>query len=313
MVFKLLLSAAIIICIIMLSIALLVMRGGSPPQSSIPSTPQVVPITRSLPSIDHVIVVMMENKSYNDIVNNASAPYSNQLIRTYALSGNYYAVSHPSLPNYLAILGGSTYGVQSDCADCFINAPNLVDRLEGSHKTWKAYMESLPSTPSCFVGSNDQYAQKHNPFIYFDDIRKNFVRCQNIVPYEQIYTDIKSEQKAPNFMWISPNLCHDMHDCSVETGDSWLAQEMPKLLHSPLFTIGHSLLIITFDEAEGSDNTNNKVATMLIGEKVKGGYNSPVLYTHYSLLHTIESLWNLPSLTSNDGRSSIMSEFFVSN
>jgi hypothetical protein len=268
------------------------------PGSSIP--PMVIP------AFDHIAVIIMENKSAEDIVRNSSAPYINSLIRQFGLAANYEAVAHPSLPNYLALIGGSTFGITSDCTDCYIDSPNLVDRLEQAHKSWKAYLESMPSP--CFNGSSGLYAQKHNPFVYFDDVRKNNGRCENIVPLADLSPDLASSSATPNFIWVSPNLCHDMHDCPIKEGDAWLAAFVPPIINSPAFTQQISLLIITWDEGEAFGN--NDVPTILIGPAVKRGYTSGTRYTHYSVLHTIEVSWDLMPLTTNDQTAPVMADFF---
>ncbi len=255
-------------------------------------------------NFEHIAVIVMENKSFKDIVGNKSARYINSLINKYGLLANYHAVTRPSLPNYIALIGGSTFEINSNCADCFLSGDNLTDQLEKYHKTWKAYMESMPS--ACFLGSRGLYAQKHNPFIYFNNVRNDKKRCSNIVPYSELEKDLKSS--PPNFIFISPNLCNDMHDCPVSTGDKWLSREIPMILNSPTFINQNSLLILTWDEDDGS--VGNKVVTVLVGDGIKSGFVSQVYYTHYSLLHTIESLWNMPPLTKNVSQSAVISDVF---
>lgn len=258
----------------------------------------------SAQSLDHIVIIMMENKPYNDIVGSQNAPFINSLIHKYSSVDHYSAVAHPSLPNYIALIGGSTFGIMSDCSDCFIASPNLVDQLEVSDKTWMAYMESMPNP--CYVGSKDTYVQKHDPFIYFDDIRNNPNRCNHIVPYSQFHSDIKSVKTTANFIWITPNLCDDMHDCSVSDGDHWLAQNVPIIINSPAFTQQKSVLIITWDE--GSIISDNKIPTIFTGKEVKNNFISHQNYTHYSLLHTIENQWGLPILTTNVLKSSVITD-----
>ena len=255
-------------------------------------------------AVDHIVIITMENKLYSDIVDNEDAPYINSLIHNYSFTDNYFAVSHPSLPNYIALLSGSTQGITSDCTDCYLHAPNLVDQLEQSQKTWKGYMESMPSP--CFVGSDGKYAQKHNPFMYFDDIRNDPNRCNNVVPFTQLSTDLQSEATTPNFIWISPNLCNDMHDCDVATGDQWLSQQVPLILASPAFKQQKSLLFITWDEGEGSDS--NQVPMIAVADWVQSGFVSHIQYSHYSLLHTLEALWQLPPLNQKTEQSAIMTD-----
>src|SRR5579871_2904976 len=272
--------------------------------SPVENTPQPTAVVKSAPSIDHVFIIVMENKMYDDIVGNANNPYINSLIHQYAFADNYSGVTHPSLPNYLAIIGGDTYNITSDCITCYVNAPNLVDQLEQGHKTWKAYMQSIPNT--CFVGDKYPYAQKHDPFIYFDDIRKNPDRCSHIVPFTDLQGDMQSTTTAPNFIWVGLNLCNDTHDCPAQTGDKWLSTEIPLLLASPVFTKQNSLLFLTWDEGEGSGS--NHIPTIVIGNSVKKGYVSHIAYTHYSLLHTIESFWGLPALTTNVSQSTTLKD-----
>src|SRR5262249_44878386 len=121
------------------------------------------------PAFDHIFTILMENHSYNEIIGNTNqAPHINQLVSQHGVASNYFALTHPSLPNYLAITGASTFGITSDCTTCFVNAPNIaVDRVETSGRTWKTYQESMPS--ACFVGDASPYVQKHNPFIYYND------------------------------------------------------------------------------------------------------------------------------------------------
>ncbi len=262
-------------------------------------------VNSSVPKFDHIVVIVMENKTEQNIIGNKDAPYINSLAGAGALAANYSAVGSPSLPNYLALLGGSTFGVTSDCTDCFQNSANLVDQLEQNHRTWKAYMESMPSP--CFLGDSNPYAQKHNPFIYFDDIKNNSDRCNNIVPMDGLTSDLATTSFTPDFIWISPNLCNDMHDCPVPQGDTWLSQQIPGILESPAFKLQKSLLVLTWDEGNSSDK---KVATILVGAGVKGGFVSNTSYTHYSLLKTIEASWNLLPLTANDQKAIPLSDFF---
>lgn len=303
---------AIFLAIIIVSFIGIVIYQGAfvthlytlPKNESIQTSAQRSVLGSQSTDIQHIVIITMENKSYEDIVGNDDAPYINALLHRYSFANNYVAVSHPSLPNYLALIGGSTYGITSDCTNCTVAASNLVDQLESIHKSWKAYMESMPS--NCFIGSSEDYAQKHDPFIYFDDIRSNPNRCNNIVPMTQLESDLAVTTTTPNFIWISPNLCNDMHNCSVATGDTWLSQEVTRILSSPAFTTQRSLLVITWDEGEGGGG--NQVPIILAGNAAKKTYVSHIAYSHYSLLHTIEKIWHVSSLTQNVARSHDMSD-----
>ncbi len=264
------------------------------------------PTPALVPAFDHIFIIVEENHAYSQIIGSSSAPYINSLADQYGLATNYFAITNPSLPNYLTLTGADTFGITSDCTTCFVDAPNIVDRLENAGKSWKAYMESMPS--ACFVGdAGPLYRQKHNPFIYYDDIRTVAARCGKIVPYSQLAGDLSQTGTTPNYVWITPNMCNDMHDCSVSTGDTWLSNNLPTLFNSPAWTTQNSLLMITWDEGTRSDN---QVATLVIGPAVIPGVKSSARYDHYSLLRTVEEAWGLAPLTANDGDATPMTDFW---
>ena len=243
----------------------------------------------------------MENHSYNEVWNTSSSPYITSLGNSFARATNYHASIHPSLPNYLDLYGGSNYGITTDCnpsASCHITATNLADNLEAKGLTWKGYMESMPSP--CYITTSGTYAPKHNPFVYFDDIRNNTARCNSHdVPFTAFAGDLASAATTPNFAMIVPNLCNDMHDCSVGTGDTWLKNNIPAILNSPACMAEKCLLVVTWDEDDSSQS--NQVLTIFAGSGAKiGGATSSLSYTHFSLLHTIEKIFGLPTQTSND-------------
>lgn len=261
-----------------------------------------------VPAFDHIFIVIMENHGFGEIIGSPDAPYLNSLAAQYGLATNYVSVAHPSLPNYLALTGGDTFGISTDCTDCFQDAPNVaVDRIAPSGRTWRAYMESLPSPG--FVGDAYPYMQKHNPFIYYDDIRTDPAQAAGVVPYSRLATDLATTESTPAFGWITPNMINDMHDGTVAQGDSWLAEQIPTLLASPAWTEQNSLLVITFDEDD--NEPGNQVATLVIAGGVPAGFRSPAPYTHYSLLATIEAAWGLSPLTSNDAEATAMADFFA--
>jgi phosphatidylinositol-3-phosphatase len=266
------------------------------------------------PGFSHVFVLVMENRGYNDIIGSGDAPYINGLANTYGLATQFFATSHPSLPNYLALLGGDTFGITSDCTDCFVSGTNLVDSLESGHKTWRAYMEGIPST-SCFVGDADSYAQRHNPFIYFNDIRNHPDRCSNIVPLTQLSGDLASAQ-ASSFMWITPNLCHDMHDCSTADGDNWLASFVPTILASSAWK-DRGVLFITWDEGDDSSGCCNgaaggQIVTLVLSPLGKPHYRSSIPYDQYDLLRTVaDGLGVAAPGKANEAGAMAMSEFFT--
>jgi phosphatidylinositol-3-phosphatase len=267
-----------------------------------------VPQTPALPAFDHVFLVIMENHGFEEIIGSTDAPFINELASTFGLAANYTSVAHPSLPNYLALTGGDTFGITTDCTDCFQAAPNIAaDRLAASGRTWRGYMESLPSPG--FVGDSYPYMQKHDPFIYYDDVRDVPAQLANVVPYSQLAGDLESVETTPSFGWITPNMLHDMHDGTIAQGDAWLSAEIPKLMTSPAWMFERCLLVITWDENEGGGD--NRVATVVVADDVQPGYQSEVAYNHYSLLRTIEAVWDLEPLTANDAEAAVMADFFL--
>jgi hypothetical protein len=239
-------------------------------------------------------VIVMENEEFGDIVGSHSAPYINALARRYALANSAYAISHPSLPNYLALTGGSTFGITSDCTGCSVPGSGLAGQLASRHVSWKAYMEDLPHP--CFTGSGSNgYAKKHDPFMYFRALVSNPAQCARVVPL----TALRSDERAralPRFVWITPNLCHDMHDCDTATGDRFLKGLIPSLLAA----LGRNgLLILTWDESS-SDNgccrlaSGGHVATILAGPAARLGARLQKPVDHYSVLQLIEDLFGLP-------------------
>jgi phospholipase C len=229
-------------------------------------------------------------------------PFFNGLAQRYSLATNYYGIGHPSLPNYLALTGGSTFGINSDCTDCMVAQPNLVDQLEHAGKSWKAYMADMPSP--CFVGDAPPlYMQKHNPFIYYDDVRTVPERCAKIVPFGQFAHDLAA-QTLPQYTWITPNMCDDAHTCPAASADQWLSTWIPQIIASRAWQDAGALFI-TFDEGHRStwfpgsccvEGNGGHIATLVVTPLGKPGYRSEVAYDHYSLLRTIEDGLGLPAL-----------------
>jgi phosphatidylinositol-3-phosphatase len=290
-------------------IALLALGCGSAsagkPLALVPSLPHS--------STSHVIVMVMENEENTSILGNSAAPYANALIRRYGLATQSFAVSHPSLPNYLALTSGATHGVSSDCTECSVSAPNIVDQLETAHISWKAYLEDEPST--CFHGAGaGGYAKKHNPFIYYTDVSGSPNRCAHLVDFNALAADLNAGA-LPTFAWITPNLCDDGHDCGVAGGDRFLAHTVPALLRE----LGpHGFLILTWDEGSsnrgccGSTAHGGHIATIVAGPAVRHGGRESRPIDHYGVLASIEEALGLPLLAgAADPRSGRLSNLFV--
>jgi hypothetical protein len=241
-----------------------------------------------------IAVVVMENKEYGDVAGNPQAPYMNGLASISASATSFYAISHPSLPNYLALIGGDTFGITSDCTRCHAAARNLVDQLEETHVSWKAYMEGMPRP--CFTGaSSGRYAKKHDPFVYFDDDVSDPGRCAKVVPLTALSND--EWHGLPDLVWITPDQCNDTHDCSIKTGDDFLSRLIPPLIKA----LGpNGLLFLTYDEGSSdrgccTDAKGGHVFTIVAGPGARPGRFAQPL-DHYSVLRAIEDHFGLPHL-----------------
>lgn len=260
------------------------------------ATPTVKP---AVPEFSHVVIIMFENREFGSVIGSADMPNFNRYAEEGALLSQYYGIRHPSLPNYLALIGGDTFGVDRDCETCWVDAPSLPDLIEASGRTWKAYLEGMPSP--CFLGSYGNYAQKHNPFVYFTPIRTDKARCEvSDVPLTTLDEDL-SQAWLPDFAFIMPDLCNSAHDCSTAVADKWLKSTVERLRESPAWN-SRSLIVITWDEGQGDHSCcglktgGGRVATVLLSQLVRPGYVDETPYTHYSLLRTISSAWNLELL-----------------
>ncbi|NOY98999.1 MAG: hypothetical protein GXP40_07330 [Chloroflexi bacterium] len=260
------------------------------------ATPQA-----NVPDFEHIVVIVFENKEFGTVIGSPMMPVFNQLAGDYTLLTQHYAVTHPSLPNYLAMMGGDTFEVTYDCEDCFVDAPSLPDLIEASGRTWKTYQEDMPSP--CFVGSWGNYVQKHNPFIYFDPIRLDAARCErSIVPITQLDADIAAGT-LPNFIFITPNNCNNAHDCSLLIADNWLGAWLNRLIPALDAEGSNYLIVLTWDEGQGKHSccgllaeAGGRIPTVLVSPLVKNGFEDATQYTHYSLLKTIAGAWGLPYL-----------------
>ena len=238
-----------------------------------------------------MIVIVLENKDQSSVLGNSAAPNFNAFAERYAVISNYGGVAHPSLPNYLALISGSTQGITSDCTGCTVTGQSLADTLPRSHKTWKAYAEGLPS-PGFTGASSGRYAKKHVPFLYFENVLTRPLRLRRVVPLTQFSRDLAA-RRLPSFSLIVPNLCHDMHDCSVRTGDTWLGGFLTPLLKNR--QLKKSVIFVITDEPSDS-NPTAAVPALALGPLVTPGSRFSAQTSHYSLLRTIEDAWRLRRL-----------------
>jgi len=275
---------------------------------------------------DHVFIIMMENTGYNTLIGNANAPFTNFAAATTGLATNYYGVAHPSQPNYIGATSGALNGVVND-NDITIDVPNIVDQLEARGKTWKAYMQSysLCVTPLDHACGNQLYERKHNPFISYKDVQTNPARVANIVDFSQFATDL-ANNTVPNYVWISPDQCNDMHgrastaddpcDFSqvpalIRTGDAFLLNTVNAIMTSKSWT-GNSAIFIVWDESDftgtGPDGFGDTsgccdanpggghVLALVISNTLRFARSSGRPFNHYSMLSTIQESWKLGCL-----------------
>ncbi|MER6417799.1 alkaline phosphatase family protein [Streptomyces sp. NPDC001137] len=243
----------------------------------------------ALPAPDHVVVVVMENHAYSQVIGSSSAPYINNTLKAGGANlTQSYGLTHPSEPNYYMLFSGSNQGRTDDsCVSVgSISAPNLASELIAEGKTWKSYNESLPSQGSTTCSSGN-YAQKHNPWFGFSNVPTN-----TAMTFAQFPTDYTT---LPKVSFVVPNLCSDMHDCSVSTGDTWIKNNLGA--YATWAQTHNSILAVTFDE----DNklSGNRIPTVLYGQHVAPGSSSSTTYNHYNVLRTVEDLAGLSSHAGN--------------
>lgn len=353
-------------------LVLMVSSAAASPAISIDNSVTV----KSHRPFDYVVVIVMENHNRDEIYNcGGVCSFLAQFADAHAFSTNFRSTFNGSLASYFAltmgkhnVLGGQE-GVEcspdpnqnpaSHLQYCPQDFKNIVDIVEGGGFAWKVYSEDYPTTcgnkcspGNCFVGYDapgmNNYAGSHNTFVYFTNIVNNTNRCSRIVPANSVVdlsnpetddvliNDLQSSSTAPNFMWLMPNECDQMHhDClggtdpttqeanQVTWGSNYLENMLPKILNTPVFQTQRAAVFITFDECQNIITNNcsidgfstNRIYTLWASASglgpVKEIFKSNTSYNHYSFLSTLEWAWNLPPLTTNDRTATIMKEFFT--
>jgi len=271
-----------------------------------------------IPRFQHVFLFYFENEDFNAVIGNTrQAPFLNSLLPHASLLSDFFAEEHPSDGNYLAIAGGSTFGIPLDDPleenpQYTIRARNIGDLIDSAHETWRAYLQSADGP--CDDTVHGYYWDDDMPMTYFADVRDRPGYCSaHLVPLQALRADLASPATTPNFAWVAPNDCSDMEGCGIRAGDDFLATELGEIMRSAAWRTQRSLAIITFDE-DGTDYQHpaQRIATILIGSAdVRQGYVSHVRYTHYSLLRTIEAALGLGTLTENDRYAQPVNDVFV--
>lgn len=235
-----------------------------------------------LPTPAHVIVVIEENRSYSDIIGSPQAPYINSLAAEGAVFTESFAITHPSQPNYLALFSGATQGITDDSCPHTFSTASLESELLDAKKTFAGYSEGLPAAGS-FVCNAGKYARKHAPWT---DFSKDSPTDNQ--PFTSFPTNFN---ELPLVTFVIPNLLDDMHDGTIQKGDTWLQTKLSAYVNWAM--TNNSLLIITWDEDDGSKS--NQIPTIFAGEPVKPGKYSEKI-THYNVLRTIEEIYKLKFL-----------------
>ncbi|MHB8487665.1 MAG: alkaline phosphatase family protein [Candidatus Dormibacteria bacterium] len=284
--------------------------GASPhPQTSRPSpTAATAAPTSGARAEPHIMVIVEENRGYAATLGSCFADrYLCSLAASYVSLTAWYGIAHPSTPNYLALDSGSTQGVSSDCTPdgggCGpFPGRDLGSELTGAAIPWVAYMESMPSACDRVESAGD-YAEKHDPFMYFSADR-GATCASHVVPYPGVHAMLTTLDSVapPDFVWITPNLAHDMHDGSVGQADAWLGANLPAVLASAWFA-DHGTVIITMDENDAAqsgsccgDAAGGRVPMIVLSANARGRGSIATPGDHYSTLRTIESAFGLPLL-----------------
>jgi phosphatidylinositol-3-phosphatase len=244
------------------------------------------------PDIRHVLVIVLENHSLGQVI--GPAPYLTRLAHACGLATRYRAVGSPSLPNYLAMTSGSTHGLHVDCepVDCPQAGPSIFSQLGARARLWRAFDQSMPA--NCELTSSGLYAARHNPAVYYTGIRAACRRQDTRMGTTAdgpLHAALHGTLGA--FDVVTPNLCDDAHSCPLSAADGWVSRWLPAMRASPVFRAGHTAILITFDEGGGGSET---VPLIVVSPYTRPGTRSATPFTHYSLLHTCESLLGLPLL-----------------
>jgi len=254
-----------------------------PPPAQARPSPSAASAMPGLPRPDHIVIVIFENKDVEEVLGTGEAPFLDELAQTGVDFTNAHAEAHPSQPNYLALFSGSTQGVTDNSCLPPLSAPNLGTQLAAAGRTFVGYSEDLPE-PGFTGCTSGGYAQKHAVWGAFTNLPSGSHQPWTAWPsaYEQL----------PTVAVVVPNLCNDMHDCDVATGDRWLREHLSD--YRTWARSHNSLLLVTFDESS-SHGGGNRIVTVLDGAGVRPGrVDEPV--DHYRLLATIEAMYGLPAL-----------------
>jgi phosphatidylinositol-3-phosphatase len=304
--------------VVVILAALLASCGGGGGSSSSGSGSSFDPSLDTVPQFGHVFLVVEEHQTYSDVIGNSLMPYINSLAQKYGLATNYFANSHPSIPNYFMLTAGKLI-TNDETFSGTVSDDNVVRELIKAKKTWKVYAESLPSVG--FTGSRTPYGKDHNPFVFFTDVLNDPNQLNNIVPFSQFGPDL-SAGALPNYTYILPNNVDNSRDCPVSqpdcsddekrsTSDQWLQANIDPLINSAAFK-KDGLLIIVYDESDFSDGKHGggHIPALLISSKVLTGKRSDTFYQHQNVLRTMLKALGISVFPGNSNSTNAMGDFF---
>ena len=273
------------------------------------------PPPSSLPPSKTVFLLLFENQNWASITPSVAPYISNTLLPMGGHATQYFNPPglHPSEPNYIWLEAGNNMGLTTDsdpsASNSISDTNHLVTLLNNAGISWKAYEENKPA--GCPLVSAGEYAAKHNPFVFFQDVTgnndPNNAYCEaHIVDYSNLASDLSNGNVAA-YNFITPNLCDDMHDCSIQTGDTWLANNLPTILNSNAFKNGGAIFI-AWDEGEGGDGP---IGMIVLSPLAKTNYSNAIHYTHSSTLRTMQEIFNVGPLLRDAANATDLSDFFA--
>ena len=258
-------GSKIVCCVLFLSFLLLSIgcgggavsaSSGSPTPTATPTPtpgPSPSPTPTAIPAADHVFLIVLENHGFAQVIGSPSMPYLNSLASSHSLATNYFANTHPSIGNYFMLTTGNIE-TNDDAFAGTVSSDSIPRAFAGAGKTWKAYMESLPSA-GYTGGDVYPYFKHHNPFAYMTDVLGSSAETANLVPFTQLSSDLGAGT-LPNFAFIAPNAEDDAHDCPtgvpgcpdsdrLTAADNWLKAHIDPLIHRPRWPTAFSLSLLT--------------------------------------------------------------------
>lgn len=292
--------------------------SSTTPTPSPTPTATPAPSPTPIPAAAHVFLIVLENHAFSQVIGSPFMPYLNSLAAQHSLATNYFADTHPSIGNYFMLTTGNIE-TNDDAFTGTVSSDSIPRAFAAAGKTWKAYMESLPSV-GYTGGDVYPYFKHHNPFAYMTDVLGSSAETANMVPFTQLSADMTAGT-VPNFAFIAPNAEDDAHDCptggsacldsdKLTAADNWLKTHIDPLIQSP--ALANSVFIITFDESLDVDvvNGGGQVAMVMAGSHVKAGFKSTTLYQHQSTLRLVMDLLGVADHPGNSATAPTMQEFF---